>query len=109
MPLKIKRLLSLRADITIETGLATLVTKIKPELLAEIKVLEAMPDSAIDQTDAPEIADWSNAVPGKFYRPVKQLLSVRLDSDLVDWFKASGKGYQTRINAALRAYVQGQK
>lgn len=82
---------------------------ITPELLAEIKALEAMPDSSIDQTDAPELADWSNAVPGKFYRPVKQLLSVRLDADLIDWFKASGKGYQTRINAALRAYVQGQK
>ncbi len=84
-----------------------MVAKIKRKLLAEIKALEAMPDSAIDQTDAAELADWSNAVPGKFYRPVKQLLSVRLDSDLVDWFKASGKGYQTRINAALRAYVQG--
>ena len=101
--------MSLRAGITIEVGLTTLVTEIKPELLAEIKALEAMPDSAIDQTDAPEIADWSNAVPGKFYLPVKQRLSVRLDSDLVDWFKASGKSYQTRINAALRAYVQGQK
>jgi uncharacterized protein (DUF4415 family) len=84
MPLRTKRLLSLRAGITIETGLATLVTKTKPELLAEIRALEAMPDSAIDQTDAPELADWSNAVPGKFYRPVKQLLSVRLDADLVD-------------------------
>jgi uncharacterized protein (DUF4415 family) len=36
-------------------------------------------------------------------------LSVRLDADLIDWFKFSGKGYQTRINAALQAYVQGQK
>jgi uncharacterized protein (DUF4415 family) len=37
---------------------------------------------------------------------VKQLLSVRLDSDVVAWFKASGAGYQTRINAALREYVK---
>ena len=109
MPLKNKRLLWLRADTTIEKRLTTLVTKIKPELLAQIKALEAMPDSAIDLADAPELADWSNSIPGKFYRPVKQLLSVRLDADLIEWFKSSGKGYQTRINAALRAYVQGQK
>ena len=109
MPLKNKRLSYLPAATTIETGLTTLVTKIKPELLAQIKALEAMPDSAIDLADAPEIADWSNSIPGKFYRPVKQLLSVRLDADLIDWFKSSGKGYQTRINAALRAYVRGQK
>jgi uncharacterized protein (DUF4415 family) len=60
------------------------MTTIKIELLAESKALEAMPDSAIDQTDAPELTHWSNAVPGKFYLPVKQLLSVRLDADLVD-------------------------
>ena len=35
----------------------------------------------------------------------KTQLTVRFDSDLVDWFKASGKGYQTRMNAVLRAYV----
>ncbi|MFZ0424637.1 MAG: BrnA antitoxin family protein [Xanthobacteraceae bacterium] len=46
-----------------------------------------------------------------FYRPVKQQLTLRLDSDVVSWFKGhakSGEGYQTRINRALREYVAGQ-
>ena len=46
---------------------------------------------------------------GKFYRPVKQLMSVRLDADLIAWFKSSGSGYQTRINAALREFVSRQQ
>ncbi len=75
-------------------------------LREELDALEAMVDSDIDTRDIPEVIDWSGAERGRFYRPVKQLLSVRLDSDLVAWFKASGAGYQTRINAALREYVK---
>ena len=78
---------------------------ISAELLAQLKALEGLPDSDIDLSDSPEVTDWSDAVRGKFYRPVKQLLSVRLDADLIDWFKSSGRGYQTRINAALREFV----
>jgi uncharacterized protein (DUF4415 family) len=77
-----------------------------PHLREELAVLAAMADSDIDTSDIPEVTDWSGAERGRFYRPVKQLLSVRLDSDLVAWFKASGAGYQTRINAALREYVE---
>ena len=78
---------------------------IPADLLAELKALESLPDSDIDLSDSPEVTIWSEAVRGKYYRPVKQLLSVRLDADLIDWFKASGSGYQTRINAALREFV----
>ena len=78
---------------------------ISAELLAQLQALEALPDSSIDLTDMPEVIDWSGAQRGKYYRPIKQLLSVRLDADLIDWFKSSGSGYQTRINAALREYV----
>ncbi len=78
---------------------------IPADLLAELKALESLPDSDIDLSDSPEVTLWSEAVRGKYYRPVKQLLSVRLDADLIDWFKASGSGYQTRINAALREFV----
>ena len=64
-----------------------------------------MPDSQIDTTDpdAPEVMDWSGAVRGRFYRPVKKLKSIRLDEDVLAYFQAQGKGYQTRINALLRA------
>jgi len=81
-------------------------SELSSSLRDELAALEAMADSDIDTSDIPEATDWSGAERGRFYRPVKQLLSVRLDSDLVAWFKASGAGYQTRINAALREYVK---
>jgi uncharacterized protein (DUF4415 family) len=78
---------------------------------AELKALARLADEAIDTSDAPELLDWSGAKRGLFYRPVKQQLTLRLDADVVAWFKqrtTSGEGYQTRINRALREYVQGQ-
>jgi uncharacterized protein (DUF4415 family) len=71
-----------------------------------------MPDSAIDTSDAPEVRDWSGAKRGLFYRPIKQQLTLRLDADVIAWFKArakSAKGYQTRINKALREYVEEKR
>ena len=79
------------------------------EQLAELKSLAAVPDSAIDTSDAPELLDWSGAKRGVFYRPVKQQLTLRLDADVIAWFKSHtrpSEGYQTRINRALREYVQ---
>ena len=61
-----------------------------------------MKDEDIDLSDIPEITDWSNAVVGKFYRPVKQSLTIRLDADVIAWLKSQGSGYQTRINSLLR-------
>jgi uncharacterized protein (DUF4415 family) len=78
---------------------------------AELKSLAARRDEEIDTSDAPELLDWSGAKRGLFYRPVKQQLTLRLDADVVAWFKShttSSEGYQTRINRALREYVQGQ-
>ena len=46
---------------------------------------------------------WKHAVRDPFYRPVKRQLTVRLDADVVAWLREQGKGYQTRINALLRA------
>ena len=79
--------------------------------LAELESLATLPDEAIDTSDAPEVLDWSGAKRGLFYRPVKQQLTLRLDADVVAWFKShttSNEGYQTRINRALREYVLGQ-
>jgi uncharacterized protein (DUF4415 family) len=79
--------------------------------LAELKSLAELPDDAIDTSDAPELLDWSGAKRGLFYRPVKQQLTLRLDADVVAWFKkhtTADEGYQTRINRALREYVQGE-
>ncbi len=64
---------------------------------------ERLPDDQLDLSDIPEITDWSNAVRhNQFYRPVKQQTSIRLDADVLAWFKAQGKGYQTRMNEILR-------
>jgi uncharacterized protein (DUF4415 family) len=62
-------------------------------------------DDQIDLTDpdAPEAMDWSGAVRGKFYKPVKTLKSLRVDADVLAYFQAQGPGYQTRINRVLRA------
>ena len=79
--------------------------KMKPDFAKELAALEAMSDDDIDLSDIPEITDWSNGVRGKFYRPVKEQVTLRLDADVLDWFKAQssdGKGYQTKINATLR-------
>ena len=70
----------------------------------ELKALAAMPNEAIDTTDIPELPPgaWKDAVRGRFYRPVKQAVSMRLDADVIAWLKKQGKGYQTRANSILR-------
>ena len=75
-----------------------------PERLAELKRLEAMPDDLIDTSDAPELTgeQWADALRGRFYRPVKQQVTARLDADVLAWLKAGGRGYQTRMNTILR-------
>ena len=81
---------------------------VTPEIQANLDALAAMSDDSIDLSDMPEVTDWSNAVRGKFYRPVKRQVTLRLDADLLHWFKEHGgpRGYQTRINAALRRFVE---
>jgi uncharacterized protein (DUF4415 family) len=79
--------------------------------MTELTALAELPDDAIDRSDAPEIRDWTGAKRGLFYRPVKQQLTLRLDADIVTWFRTRAtatEGYQTRINRVLREYVQHQ-
>src|SRR5260363_135758 len=71
---------------------------------AELKALAKMPDDTIDYSDIPPLTDeqLANAVRGRFYKPIKEHVTVRLDSDVLRWLKASGKGYQGRLRAILR-------
>lgn len=84
----------------------------KPLTAAQKKELAALarqPDGKIDTRSIPEARNWSRAKRGLFYRPVKQQLTLRLDADVIAWFKdhaPKGEGYQTNINRALRAHVQ---
>ncbi len=70
----------------------------------ELKALAALSDDQIDTTDIPELPPgaWKHAARGRFYRPLKQAVSMRLDSDVIAWLKKQGKGYQTRANSILR-------
>jgi len=82
-----------------------------PRLSAEkrkkLGKLATRPDREIDLSDIPEIREIpSDYVIGKFYRPKKETVTIRIDSDVLAWLKASGSGYQTRINNFLRLLMQ---
>ena len=66
--------------------------------------LAALADETINTRDIPELSDaaWRAGVRGRFYRPVKQQITARVDADVLDWLKSEGKGYQGRLNAILR-------
>ena len=72
-----------------------------------------MTDEEIDLTECEEITPemFAKAVVRRGFEPVqrKAQVTLRLDSDVIGWFKSGGRGYQTRINALLRAYVDEQR
>lgn len=74
------------------------------EQLEELRALASRPDSETDTSDIPELSKerWVHTIRGGFYRPVKEQLTTRVDSDVVAWLKSQGKGYQSRMNAILR-------
>jgi uncharacterized protein (DUF4415 family) len=82
------------------------MNKAAKTLTVEIRALKKMKDRDIDLSDIPEVHEWSGAVVGKFYRPIKKQLTIRLDSDVIAWLKAQGRGYQTRINSILRSMMK---
>ena len=69
------------------------------------KRLESMTDADIDYSDNPptDREFWADA---QMVIPKKQPVSIRLDQDVIGWFKAHGKGYQSKINAVLRSYIE---
>ena len=77
------------------------LTDVQREQLAR---LAAISDETIDTRDIPELSDaaWRAGVRGRFYRPVKQQITARVDADVLDWLKSQGRGYQGRLNAILR-------
>jgi uncharacterized protein (DUF4415 family) len=72
---------------------------------ARPKRLAERPDHRIDAADIPEVTDWSDAVRNGMYRPRKQPIIIRLDADIIAWFRARSDRYQTEINRALRRFV----
>jgi uncharacterized protein (DUF4415 family) len=81
---------------------------VPPEIQAEIDALAASKKPPRTDLVPEATGDWSNARHGLFYRPIKQQITLRIDADLIDWFKnhhPQDEGYQTSINRALREYV----
>lgn len=80
------------------------MNKVPESIRKELAALAAKPESEIDFSDLPATTeqDWRGAVRGKFYRPIKQQLTVRIDADVLEWLKSQGKGYQSRLNDILR-------
>lgn len=85
------------------------------ELIAEplseerLQELQAIKDEDIDTSDIPELGDdfWEGA---EVRLPAtKEALSLRVDQDVVDWFRSQGRGYQTKMNAVLRTFYEAHK
>ena len=76
----------------------------------DLKRLDAMKDEDIDFSDNPEVPPemFARGIVRRGLKPVrrKDQLTLRVDSDVVAWYKKQGVGYQTRINALLRAYME---
>lgn len=78
------------------------------KMMHELKALKHRKIDLSDE-DAPEITNWEKAVVGKFYRPIKKQITVRIDADVLDWFRHAAKKYQTLINLACREYMLHHK
>jgi uncharacterized protein (DUF4415 family) len=86
------------------------MNKVPESIRNELAALAAKSEDEIDFSDLPATSqhDWQGAVRGKFYRPIKQQLTVRIDADVVEWLKNQGKGYQSRLNDILRSAMLDQ-
>lgn len=75
--------------------------------------LKAMKDKDIDLSDCPEVTPemFARAIVRRGLKPVprKSQLTLRIDGDVLEWFRQQGRGYQTQINSLLRAYMEAHK
>jgi uncharacterized protein (DUF4415 family) len=87
-------------------------TELSDSLQAELRNLAELPDDHIDTSDIPEVTaeQWATGRRGAYFRPLKTPVTIRLDTDVIGWFKQNapdGK-YQSEINRVLRQHVLGQ-
>jgi uncharacterized protein (DUF4415 family) len=82
--------------------------KLTDEQRKQLEALKDMPDDAIDYSDIPPLTNefFAHAVQNPFYKPTKQAVTIRLDSDVVAWFKLQGGKYQSNINQVLREHMK---
>lgn len=86
-------------------------TPVSVKVKRNLKQIDQIRDADIDSSDIPEWTDemFAQAERTRFYRPKKARVTLLLDADLLAWLKASGAGYQTRINAFLRDLMRSQR
>jgi len=80
----------------------------KKSIKSNLARLDRMTDANIDYSDIPPLGKAFLTKATAPWPPAKKQLSIRLDTDVLDWLKAQGKGYQTRITHILRAAMEGQ-
>jgi uncharacterized protein (DUF4415 family) len=81
-----------------------MVRKLTAREKAALDALNGNPD--LTDPDAPEVTSWAHALRCDLYRPVKRPVTMRLDADVLEWFRSKhAKGYKTRIDAILRDYI----
>ena len=77
------------------------------------KRVDATKDEEIDTSDVPHVSPemFARGIVRRGLKPVsaKQQLTMRIDQDVLDWYKRQGRGYQTKINSLLRAYMEAHK
>ena len=77
------------------------------------KAIDAMEDKDINLSDLPEVSPdkFAQAIVRKGLKPVqkKTQITLRVDTDVLNWFKDQGRGYQTNINALLKAYMKANE
>jgi len=81
----------------------------KKPIKSDLKRIDATRDEDIDYSDIPEFDEtFLESVAMKF-SPGKKQIALRVDTDVLEWMKAQGKGYQSRMNAVLRAYYEAHR
>jgi len=83
--------------------------KLTKEQKRQIAAVAARKEADIDLSEMPEVVDWSRAEIGRFYRPPKKPVTMRLDADVVEWLRSYGRGYQTRANSLLRHAMESTR
>jgi uncharacterized protein (DUF4415 family) len=83
----------------------------KKSIKSDLSRVDALKDEDIDYSEIPDLSTlgeefWSKAMVKRPER--KAQITIRLDREVLDWFKSQGKGYQSRINAILRAYKEAR-
>lgn len=111
-------------DIVQRTLNLTQPPQLSNEQKARLAALAAMPDEQIDYSDAPSLPDavWTKAGKAPLRRAgatwsegsaelshTKKQISLRIDAEVLEFFKRTGRRYQSRMNAVLRAYVEAHK